>query len=53
MAFAGKGLAASLKDNAWTGRGGISEVEDTCMIRVQTFQVSNLTIVELYSLERQ
>lgn len=53
MALARKRLAASLKDNAWTGRAGISEVEDTCIIRIQNIQVSNLAFVELYSLERQ
>lgn len=53
MALAWKRLAARLRHNTWTGRAGISKVENTRIIRIQISQVSNRAIVELYSLKWQ
>lgn len=53
MALAGKCLAARLGHYAWTGRTGISEVENARIIRMQVRQMSDRAIVELYSLKWQ
>lgn len=53
MALARKCLAARLGHYAWTGRAGISEVENTRTIRMQVRQVSDCAVVELYSLKWQ
>lgn len=53
MALARERLTASLGHNAGAGRAGISEVENTRVIRILISEIGDRAIAELYSLERQ
>lgn len=53
MVLAGKCLASRLRNDAWTGRAGISKDENASIIWILVRQMSDRAVVELYGLKWQ